>query len=82
MQPDIAHHRNIEIRYGYAASDDRYHAHFDLPEQRQVERRFPTAVQTNSLSVRLKPGKAHVFESTEERVLDKARTEIDRFLDG
>lgn len=79
MEPEIAIHRDVQIRYGYSICDDLFYAHFVLPQKPMRFNPMQTRVQT-FMSSTLSPGKNHVTADSEQDVLLKARKEIDDYF--
>lgn len=81
MTPVTEMHQGIEIRYGYSISDDLFHAHFDLPAEREGQKPgFQRVVLTRLPEATLRPGKGHFEGPIEGEVLNAARAAIDRYL--
>jgi hypothetical protein len=80
MAPLTEMHQGIEIRYGYSITDDLFHAHFDLPAEREGRPALQRAVLTRLPEARLRPGKGHFEGPIEDEVLIAARSAIDRYL--
>lgn len=79
MGPEIAIHRDVQIRYGYSIRDDLFYAHFDLPAKQQ-SRGFQQSVRMD-MSPGISPGKHKVSASIEQDVLAKARVHTDQYFD-
>lgn len=81
MGPNIAEHRGVQIRYGYNIADDRYHAHFALPNKSAAQNRehgfSSVSTFTGILAGKQRP---EVAESAEE-VLKQAQAKIDSYFD-
>lgn len=80
MKPKTEKYEGVEIRYGYSISDDLFHAHFNLPAERQVKPQMQRAVLTRLPEVVLSPGKNHYQGDSAEEVLEAARAGIDRYF--
>ena len=80
MSPKTQRYEDIEIRYGYAITDDQYHAHFELPADRHVPGDVSNEAHSTTPVARSLPGKMHIHAPTQSDVLDEARRTIDRFL--
>jgi hypothetical protein len=79
--PKIEIYRDVQIRYGYNVVDDRYYAHFDLPEKRLVDNDGGAHSRTftyNGLGAgKQRPKSA----SSSDEVLKQVRSTIDSYLD-
>jgi len=80
LMPEIEKYKGVEIRYGYSISDDQFHAHFNLPAERQGRPQLQRAVLTRFPEAALNPGKNHYQGDTRDEVLEGARAGIDRYL--
>lgn len=80
MSPQKEVYENIEIRYGYAISDDQYHAHFELPAERHYLRDVASEAHSKTPVAQSLPGKMHLHAVVESDLLQEARQIIDRFL--
>jgi len=80
MTPLTEMYKDIEIRYGYSISDDLFHAHFDLPPEREGMPGLRSAVLMRFPEVRMGPGKGHFEHPLEADALTVARSAIDRYL--
>ncbi|MBB6249170.1 hypothetical protein HDE80_004247 [Rhodanobacter sp. A1T4] len=80
MLPKIEIYEAIEIRYGYSIQDDLYHAHFDLPADRHVQKSLQSESHSTMPVASSMPGKFHIHGPVEGELLDRARTQIDTFL--
>lgn len=80
MPPEIESYEDIEIRHGYAISDDQFHAHFELPASRHVPGDVSAEAHSTTPVARSLPGKMHIHAASESEVLKEARLTIDRFL--
>jgi hypothetical protein len=80
MGPEIAIHREVQIRYGYNVVDDRYYAHFELPEKRlsdSVRNGYSmTFAHTGLVAGKQRPMSAN----TAEDVLKQVRSTIDSYF--
>jgi hypothetical protein len=79
--PDIKIHSGVAIRYGYCAGDDRYHAHFDLPEKQSTAAGLQRVVK-HGTAPRLNPGNYHHWNVSEEALLSEICADIDRYFSG
>lgn len=73
-------YQDIEIRYGYAITDDRFHAHFELPAERHCLKSAASEARSTTPVAQSLPGKMHIHSLEEGELLDEARLTIDRFL--
>lgn len=81
MAPMTEMYQGVEIRYGYSIQDDLFHAHFDLPLEREGRPSLQRAVLTRLPEAPLRPGKGHIQGQIEAEVLTAAHAAIDRYLD-
>lgn len=81
MGPKIAEHRGVQIRYGYNIVDDRYYAHFDLPEKSSVESVPHSFSRTYTFNGMFPSKQPAVCGSTADEVLKLTRSKINSYFD-
>lgn len=81
MGPEIDEYRNVQIRYGYNIADDRYYAHFDLPNKQPAENLGHGFSSVSTFSGIFAGKQRPEVAGSVDEVLKQARAKIDSYFD-